>query len=346
MRPTRNFVDLLPGIALCAGVTAAAEGLQAAEQHIAGRPYLEAIVLAILLGAAVRFFWVPGAAWTRGIDFSAKTLLEIAVTLLGASISAQAIATSGLGLLLGVAGVVAVSLVASYFVGRAFRLPHRLALLVACGNSICGNSAIAAVAPVIDADAGEITSSIAFTAILGVVVVLVLPLLMPVLELSPKQYGVLAGLTVYAVPQVLAATFPVGLLSTQMGTLVKLMRVLMLGPVVLLISLGTSRSRSKIAPRIKASLLSWPIGRFLPWFIIGFVILASLRSLGWIPLAALAPTTEAASFLTIVAMAALGLSVDMRSLRHAGGRVTASAVVAVLMLGGISLVLIRLLHIA
>jgi uncharacterized integral membrane protein (TIGR00698 family) len=248
-------------------------------------------------------------------------------------------------LLAGVAGVVAASLFASYLIGRTFRLSHRLALLVACGNSICGNSAIAAVAPIIDAEADDIASSIAFTAILGVAVVLLLPLLVPVLHLSPRQYGVLAGLTVYAVPQVLAATFPVGLLSTQMGTLVKLMRVLMLGPVVLLISLGTADTRSEEDAGVKGRLRGLRLSRLVPWFIIGFVGLAGARSMGWIPQAALSPLTQAASLLTIVAMAALGLGVDMRSLRHAGGRVTASAVAAVLMLGGISLVLIRLLHI-
>src|SRR5690606_37559890 len=101
-------------------------------------------------------------------------------------------------------------------------------VLVACGNSICGNSAIAAVAPVIGATSRDVAASIAFTAVLGIGMVLSLPLLVPLLDLSETQFGVLAGLTVYAVPQVLAATTPVGALSVQLGTLVKLVRVLML----------------------------------------------------------------------------------------------------------------------
>ena len=118
-----------------------------------------------------------------------------------------------------------------------------MCILIACGNSICGNSAIVAVAPIIGATSDEVASSIAFTAVLGVVVVLTLPLLVPILELSLTQYGVLAGLTVYAVPQVLAATLPIGALSNQVGTVVKLVRVLMLGPVVLGLSLLTRRAR-------------------------------------------------------------------------------------------------------
>src|SRR6185503_5950264 len=132
--------------------------------------------------------------------------------------------------------VVVVALGASYGLCRVLGLPKRMAVLVACGNSICGNSAIAAVAPVIGARGEDVASSIAFTAILGVIVVLALPLLVPLLALTDTQYGILAGLSVYAVPQVLAATMPVGMVSVQIGTLVKLLRVLMLGPVVLVLS--------------------------------------------------------------------------------------------------------------
>src|SRR5690606_31975522 len=112
-----------------------------------------------------------------------------------------------------------------------------LALLIACGNAICGNSAIAAVAPVIRAEREQVASAIAFTAVLGVVAVLGLPLLIAPLALSDTEYGVLAGLTVYAVPQVIAAAFPVSVAAGQMATLVKLARVLLLGPVVLLLAL-------------------------------------------------------------------------------------------------------------
>ena len=137
-------------------------------------------------------------------------MLEVAVLLLGASISLQTIAAAGVWLILGIAGIVAAALACSYGIGRALGLPPRMAILVAAGNSICGNSAIAAVAPVIGASGKDVASSIAFTAVLGVGVVLLLPLAVPLLHMSELQYGVLAGLTVYAVPQVLAATAPVG----------------------------------------------------------------------------------------------------------------------------------------
>ena len=188
---------------------------------------------------------------------------------------------------------------------------------------------------------------------LGVLVVLGLPLLVPLLHLSGMQYGVLAGLTVYAVPQVLAATAPVAALSVQVGTLVKLVRVLMLGPVVLALSMLGSRLREETdepAPHVTAG--DRPVrGRvaihhLVPWFILAFLAMAGLRSLGLIPGAALGPIAGAATVLTIVAMAALGLGVDVRVVGRAGGRVTAAVTLSLAALAAASLGLIRLLGIA
>ncbi len=330
-----HLADLLPGLALCLAVTLAAIGLQGMEVHLFGRPWIESLVLAILVGTAVRTLWAPGSRFLRGIRFSAHTLLEVAVVLLGASVSARALLAAGPMLLFGIVAVVMVAIVSSYGIGRALGLPHKLATLVACGNSICGNSAIAATAPVIGADSHDVAASIAFTAVLGVAVVLLLPLLVPLMHLSPTQYGVLAGLTVYAVPQVIAATTPVAALSVQVGTLVKLIRVLMLGPVVLTLALGRGKGGQRPA-----------LHRLVPWFIIGFLALMALRSFGAIPDLVLAPAASAATWLTVISMAALGLGVDIRVVRRAGGRVTAAVVLSLLLLGTISLALIRLLAIA
>jgi uncharacterized membrane protein YadS len=126
------------------------------------------LVLAIVIGTTVRSLWTPDRRWFPGIGFSAKILLEVAVVLLGVSISAKTILAAGPWMLLGIAGVVASAIGASFVIGRLLRLPPRMALLVACGNSICGNSAIAAVAPVIGADGEDVAASIGFTAVLGV----------------------------------------------------------------------------------------------------------------------------------------------------------------------------------
>ncbi len=344
---------LLPGIGLCVGVTLLAYGLQAAEVRVVGRPWLEALVFAILIGVAVRTAWVPGRRWHPGIEFSAKTLLEIAVVLLGASVSARAVLAIGPLLILGIAIIVLIAIGSSYTISRMLGLPRRMAILIACGNSICGNSAIAAVAPVIGADGEDVASSIAFTAVLGVIVVLVLPLLVPLLKMSLTQYGVMAGLTVYAVPQVLAATLPIGALSNQVGTVVKLVRVLMLGPVVLVVALLATRLREETdapTPDVTAGDRPKPgrppLHQLVPWFIVGFLLVAGLRTAGLIPQVALAPIGIVTSLLTTVSMAALGLGVDIRVVAEAGARVTIAVTLSLVVLGLISFGLIRLIGLA
>jgi uncharacterized membrane protein YadS len=166
--------------------------------------------------------------------------------------------------------------------------------------------------------------------------------LVPVLQLSLAQYGVLAGLTVYAVPQVLAATLPIGALSNQVGTVVKLVRVLMLGPVILGISLFAKRLRAEAADAPHRPNKGRPsLQELVPWFITGFIIVLSVRSLGLIPQFLVPPITQTASLLTTVAMAALGLGVDIRVVARTGPRVTAAVTVSLILLGLISYALIR-----
>ena len=335
---------------MCVLVAAVGWGLQEAELSAAGRAWIEALVLAILVGAAVRTAWTPGPRWKPGIDFSAKLLLEIAVVLLGASVSAATILSAGWALLASIVGIVAGAILLSFAIGRLFGLRKRLAILVACGNSICGNSAIAAVAPVIGADGDDVAASIAFTAVLGVIVVLLLPILGTILNMSQVGYGALAGLTVYAVPQVIAAAAPMGAISVQVGTLVKLTRVLMLGPVCLTLSLMAGRfdeAADRQGPDVSAGDPPRParprLHQLVPWFIIGFLGMVALRSANLIPAAALLPIATAATALTVIAMAALGLGVDVRTVSKAGGPVTMTVILSLLALGSVSFLLVRLL---
>ena len=340
MRAVSRLTPLAPGLALVAGVGLVACAVAAAEQRVLGHPVVEALVVAILLGMAVRTWRGPSARTAAGVRFAGKELLEAAVLLLGASVDLPLLVRAGPALALGIVLLVVLGITLSYSLGRVLGLPHKLAVLVACGNSICGNSAIAAVAPVIDADPEHVASSIAFTAVLGVRVVLGLPLLVHPLGLSFYQYGVLAGLTVYAVPQVLAAAFPVSVLSGQVGTLVKLVRVLMLGPVVLFFSLRGRAAREERGERGARS-----TARLVPWFVVGFLALAALRALGVVPAPAAAAAKTWSGWLTVAAMAALGLGVDLRAVSRVGRPVVLTVVGSLATLIVLSVTLIRVLAI-
>ena len=332
---------LLPGVALAAAVGFVSLGIAGVEERVFGHPIVEGLVVAILLGMIVRTVWSPSARLEAGVSFAAKEILEVAVLLLGASVDLPLLLRAGPSLALGIVLLVVLGIIFSYGIGRGLGLPHKLAVLVACGNSICGNSAIAAVAPVIHAEKEHVASSIAFTAILGVVVVIGLPFLITPLGLSHYQYGVLAGLTVYAVPQVLAAAFPVSVLSGQVGTLVKLVRVLMLGPVVLFLALKHRNDAD--APEGSAN--RFQITRFVPWFIIGFLVLAGLRSSGAIAPAAASPLKSLSIWLTVAAMAALGLGVDLKAISKVGRPVMLTVTASLGVLVALSVTLIRVLSI-
>lgn len=335
-----NVRNLLPGLLLCVMVSVGALALEQLEILITGDAWLEALVLAILGGAVVRTLWTPTPRLAAGINFGATSVLELAIVLMGATTSLGAIAGAGFPLLIAIATTVVVAIVISFGIGRLVGLPEKMALLVACGNSICGNSAIAAVAPAIDADSDDVATSIAFTAVLGVGVVLTVPLVAHYAHLSAVAGGILAGLTVYAVPQVIAAAGPMGTVAVQVGTLVKLVRVLMLGPVVATASVLHARHGG--GPRDEEARLS-PT-RLVPPFIIGFLVLALVNSFGFVPAAASAPAHQASNLLTILAMAALGLGVDFRSVAKAGPRVIVVVTASLLILAAIAFVVLSLLN--
>lgn len=309
------------------------------EGAMLGQQWLEPLVLALLIGVVLRNVLPAPARFAPGAAFAAKQVLETGVALLGASVDARQIAAAGPALLLVVVAGVVLGIAVSYGAGRLLGLSGTLAYLVAVGNSICGNSAIAAVAPVIRAEKKDVASAIGLTAVLGVCLVLALPLLIPLFLLDHYQYGVLAGMSVYAVPQVIAAAFPVSQLSGEVATLVKLTRVLLLGPVVL----GTALYMARTGGPGQAK-RGW--NTYLPWFVAAFLALAALRSLGLLPDAVALPARDVSRGLTIVAMAGLGFGVDLAAVRVVGPRVAAAVIASLAFMAGLTLVLIRILGIA
>ncbi len=305
--------SVLPGVLVACAITVVAFILAWIQESLIDHAILEPLVLSLILGLLVRLLWTPNPKIAKGISFAGKQLLEFAIVVLGLTLNLGAIVDAGWKILVSVLMLVSLTLLVGIALGKAMGLTPRLATLVAVGNAICGNSAIAAVAPAIRAKKEEVAAAIALTAVLGVGVVLVLPLLVPLLNLSDERYGVVAGLSVYAVPQVLAATFSVSAVSGQIGSLVKLTRVMMLGPVVAFFAWKYREPGEESA--------GFQLSKFLPWFVLGFFICAIIRTAGLVPESLIDPATELSRILTAVAMAGLGLDVDLRSVRKMGGKV-------------------------
>jgi uncharacterized integral membrane protein (TIGR00698 family) len=319
VRPDHTVKGILPGIFATALVAVVAVAIGALETWAGTALVVEPLVIALLLGIVAREVSVriqSGAMdrLTPGVKLASKEVLEVAVVLMGATMDVPRLFTSGPGLAFGIVAVVLAALALGIMIGRAIGLPRKLATLIAAGNAICGNSAIVAVASAMGAEREDVAASIALTAVIGVVMVITLPLLVHPLNLSEYQYGVLTGLTVYAVPQVLAAAFAVSAQSAQVATAVKLGRVLMLGPIVTFFAIRERAGAAETTAKFTVMALL----RTVPWFVAGFLVLAALRSLHLIGPNLANRASDVARVLTIGAMAGLGLSTELGAVRRVG----------------------------
>ena len=334
----------LPGLALAVGLAAAA-WLAGAALDSAGITVVEALVIALIAGMLIRLRWRPAVPFEPGLAYASKGLLELAIVLLGASLSFTDLGSAGLKLIGYVVLTVGVVLGAGIVMGERLGLGRRLSSLVAVGNAICGNSAIAAIAPVLRATRQEIASAIALTAALSVAVVLLLPLTAPIFGLTNAEYGVLAGLTVYAVPQVVAASFAVSTESGDIGSLVKLLRVLAIGPVVAgaawLVARSAMRQSGGTIATDAQPATGFRLRNAIPWFVSGFLIFALLRTVGVISAGAGDAIREVSRVLTIVAMAALGLTVDLSSVRRSGRAVATLVLLLTVLSVTMGLILVK-----
>lgn len=328
------IASLIPGLMLAIFVGLLGWAGGEAQAAWLGRVWFDPLVLAILIGAAVRTVFGLSKRAEPGTRLASGRMLEFAIALLGVSLNLKTLSAGGVWLLVGVFTIVLLSLGGGYAIGRLAGLSKKMSVLIASGNSICGNAAIVAVAPAIGARREDVATSIAFSAVLGVVLIVALPFLAGPLGLDETSFGVLAGLTVYAVPHVIAATAPVGAIAVQVGVLVKMMRVVMLGPVVALLA---------TLHRKQGGGASGGLFTYLPWFVILFAVLTLLRTFGLMPEMLIDPARQSYRVLMLVAMAALGLGVDLRAVLAAGPRVIVVVTSSILMLGTMALILIRLL---
>lgn len=325
-----------PGAGLMCVIAAVGWGVAELETRALGNPLIEALVLSLLIGVLVRNVMGDGSKpYTAGASFVAKHVLETGVAFIGVSVYMPDILKAGPALLALVLGGVVAGIVVSFSVGRALGLGVHLAALVAIGNSICGNSAIAALAPVIGAEKKDVASAIGLTAVIGVLLVIGLPMLIAPFMLSNYQYGVLAGMSVYAVPQVVAAAFPVSELSGNVATLVKLTRVLLLGPAVVIIGLAFRVWGARTGAA------SAKLSTYVPWFVAAFLVLAVVRSLDLMPVVFVDPAKQVSRLLTMLAMAGLGFGVDVKGVRTVGPRVGVAVVISLLFLASVTVAALK-----
>lgn len=299
-----------------------------------GRRPISAAILAIVIGVLVRnLISLPPAAQAAAKQVAKKSL-PLTVILLGASISFRNVAEIGLPVLAVILGAIAVALVTAVIAGRVLGTTRETALLLGAGTAICGNSAIAAAAPILEAHEDDLFLSVGVVNLLGLLLMLALPAAGGLLAMPDAAVGIWAGATIHAVPQAIAGGFAFSAKAGSVATLTKLVRVGMLAPLALLFVAIAARRRGKAESVNYLALV--------PSFLWGFLAIFLLNSFGVLGPAA-KWLTEAGNLALTIAMAAVGLEVNLRSLVKVGGAALGAGLASCLAMSAAAYLLIRLL---
>ncbi|MEV4950989.1 YeiH family protein [Paenarthrobacter nitroguajacolicus] len=290
-------------------------------------PVVPAMTLAVALGLLSAN--IPGTAVLTagrarpGLDFAGKHLMRAGIVLLGLKVSIGDVLGLGWLSLLLIAGVVLVSFAGTYGLARLLRLPGEAALLIATGFSICGASAIGAMAAVRRIKHQDTVLPVALVTLCGTLAIGVLPLLMHPLNLNPEQFGAWTGASVHDVGQVVATAQTAGTSALAIAVVVKLTRVVLLAPVAAAAGVHQRILQVRERSNETGGAANGVDGRFppiVPLFVIGFLSMVAVRSLGWAPAAGLEIAAAVQDILLATALFGLGSAVRVRTLIHTGGR--------------------------
>jgi uncharacterized integral membrane protein (TIGR00698 family) len=336
-----------PGWLLSAAVAALAYGihyLPFAPFRVDQRRPISAAILAILLGAVAANLRPLSVRFLHGTKDAVRRSIPLTIVLTGSSLSFANATAVGWRAFAIIVFTMTAAMASALLVGRLMGLSRGTSMLIGAGTAICGNSAIVAVAPLIDAEDRDVMLSVGAINILGLALMFVSPFAGGLLGMNDQGYGVWAGSTIHAVPQAVAAGFAFSAKAGGLATLVKLVRVALLAPLLLVLAFWHAGARKDVV-KVHYS-------RLIPPFLWGFLALFAMNSLGLLPIlqfqsgysvASAGFLTEAGNILLTLSMAALGLEVNVRVLAKAGGAAMAAGAITCVATCAASYLLIRAL---
>ena len=320
-------------------------------------PMAEPMLVALLIGVLVRNTIGLTGRFMTGVKWCVLTLMPLGIILMGARLNFfDVVRTSEKALVISVI-CVALALAMTIWMCRRIGVGQKLGILIGIGTAICGGTAIAVVAPVIEADENDTAFAITTVTLFGLVAVFVMPLLGHAFGMSQLEFGVWAGTSIHQTPQVVAAGFSYGPLAGDVATIVKLVRVLLLAP----ISIGLSiwYARTKRAQQIAHVTKVGKLTTLFPPFILGFVLVALAATLNLLPdftlhlkdsflwdagdvhVVLAKRVTWLSTFILTIAMGAVGMGVDLRGLQKIGLKALYVGLVAAVVLAIFSFALLQ-----
>ena len=293
----------MPGLLLSATIALAV-------RFVSDRLGGPAMLYALLFGMAFNFL-IEDERFASGIRFASRNILRIGVALLGLRITTGEVMELGWPVVILIVGSVVATIVFGGLIGRVFGLKGDQSVLSAGAVAICGASAALAIASVLpshkDSERNTILTVAGVTA-LSTVAMVVYPVFVTYLHYDNATAGIFLGATIHDVAQVVGAGYMISDESGEISTLVKLIRVAWLVPVVILISLIMRRDHAPASGNVP----------LLPWFLVAFIVLVIVNSLGWVPAEAHTMLTPVSSWCLLTAVAALGVKTSLKALADVG----------------------------
>ena len=279
-------------------------------------------VFAILIGMVIALFWKDQKSAKSGITYTSKKILQLAVVLLGFGMNLSQILSKGAQSLPIIVATISTSLVIAFVLCHVMNVPSKIATLVGVGSSICGGSAIAATAPVIDADDREIAQAISVIFLFNVIAALVFPTLGGMLGLTNEGFGLFAGTAINDTSSVTAAasawdSMHPGANVLESATVVKLTRTLAIIPITLVLACWQMHLARKAGGDAKST---FSLKRAFPMFVLFFVLASVITTVLQLPASFTAPIKELSKFFIVMAMAAIGFNTDIVELVKKGGK--------------------------
>ena len=308
----KTFLKVMPGFLLSVVIAALAKFLEGLlPVHVIG-----ASVIALFLGMIVNSFFRPDYL-KAGIKFTSKKVLKFAIILLGVSLSVNVILNVGKLSLVVMVFTLLTCFGGGYFIGKALGINWKLSNLISAGTGICGGSAIAAIAPVIDAEDSDIAYAMSATFLFDMAMIVLFPIMGRMLGLSDMAYGLWTGTAVNDTSSVVAAGYAYTEAAGDFATMVKLTRTLSIIPTVLVFTFINLRLKTKVGAEGGKKVKVWGL---FPWFIVGFLALAAVNSFGLIPANVSAVAKDVSKFLMVCALAAIGLGTSFNEFRKSGAK--------------------------
>lgn len=291
-------------------------------------PIVGGAVIAIIAGMIITLFLKEKKILEAGIKFTSKKVLQWAVVLLGFGMNLTVVLQTGKQSLPIILSTITVSLVIAYVLHKALHIPSKISTLIGVGSSICGGSAIAATAPVIDADDEEVAQAISVIFLFNVLAALIFPTFARIIgfsTVSGEAFGIFAGTAVNDTSSVTAAAstwdsmFQLGSQTLDTAVTVKLTRTLAIIPITLVLALVRTRKEKKAGTDGKKVSFKKIFPFFILYFIAASVITTVAVNFG-VSAGVFSPVKELSKFFIVLAMAAIGLNTDVVKLIKTGGK--------------------------